>query len=466
MFSSANWWVRPSLIVAFSLLLAACGGGGSGQSADGQDEVRSGAESSGQMVWVEGSAVKGTISKGLISIYRPAGGNVWLRVGEGVRTDGEGRFRIGVPVEFTGQGLKVVLGSDSATQMRCDVRPACRTPGGGWVTFGEHFWPGNDLSMVTVVNPSSTASSQAVLSPVGSLAYQLSLNNGALGEGGYQSALRTLEAEFGLSDGVLSQPQVDLASPDALGSDSEMILSSLVNAGFLALAGDDRWGTLASVINSFEVVIAGNGYLPERSGYYLSPSAELVLLAAREQADMHHEAALERGAVESSLTSALASIDASLLNIGYVPGSSVPEPDSVTVPEPAPAPESVPNTERAPEPAPEPEPASESEPVPGISPEPAPGQVTGSAKLRWQAPLTRENGESLAMGEIDQYVVRYGLEEDVQAMSSEVVIEDGQVMAFEISGLGEGTWFFAIRTLDVNGLASAWSGVVSKTIAR
>ncbi|PAV25027.1 hypothetical protein C8D92_101273 [Tamilnaduibacter salinus] len=70
------------------------------------------------------------------------------------------------------------------------------------------------------------------------------------------------------------------------------------------------------------------------------------------------------------------------------------------------------------------------------------------------------------MGEIDQYVVRYGLEENAQDMSEEVVIEDGQVMKYEISGLVEGTWHFAIRTVDVNGLESSWSGVVSKTITR
>lgn len=86
--------------------------------------------------------------------------------------------------------------------------------------------------------------------------------------------------------------------------------------------------------------------------------------------------------------------------------------------------------------------------------------------MSWQAPLTRENGVSLDMGELDSYIVRYGNTENVSEMANEVVVEDGQVMEYEISGLGEGTWHFAIRTVDVNGLESAWSGVVSKTITR
>jgi hypothetical protein len=92
-------------------------------------------------------------------------------------------------------------------------------------------------------------------------------------------------------------------------------------------------------------------------------------------------------------------------------------------------------------------------------------RVGSSATLSWKAPWTRENGVSLDMGEIDQYVVRYGLEENVQDMSEEVTI-DGQDMEYQIAGLGDGTWHFAIRTVDDNGLESAWSEVVSKTIAR
>ncbi|PCM46346.1 ribonuclease HII [Marinobacter sp. ANT_B65] len=70
------------------------------------------------------------------------------------------------------------------------------------------------------------------------------------------------------------------------------------------------------------------------------------------------------------------------------------------------------------------------------------------------------------MGEIDRYIVRYGTGQSADEMPSEEVVEDGQAMSYEIAGLEEGTWYFAVRTIDTNGLESAWSESVSKTISR
>ncbi|WP_349556116.1 hypothetical protein [Marinobacter sp. NFXS9] len=87
-----------------------------------------------------------------------------------------------------------------------------------------------------------------------------------------------------------------------------------------------------------------------------------------------------------------------------------------------------------------------------------------SATLSWQPPLTREDGSALAMGELDGYVLRYGTEKDIESMSNELVVEDGQSMELKITGLDRGTWYFAMRSVDVDGLKSQWSSVVSKTI--
>ena len=62
--------------------------------------------------------------------------------------------------------------------------------------------------------------------------------------------------------------------------------------------------------------------------------------------------------------------------------------------------------------------------------------------------------------------MRYGTQPDVNQMTSEVVVEDGQSMETEVDGLTEGTWYFAMRTVDQNGLESAWSEVASKTITQ
>lgn len=88
-----------------------------------------------------------------------------------------------------------------------------------------------------------------------------------------------------------------------------------------------------------------------------------------------------------------------------------------------------------------------------------------SAVLSWSAPLTRVNGESIPMGELDRYVIRYG--QDVDELSEEVVVTNAQAeaeMSYEVSGLDVGTWYFTIQVQDTNGLISEPSDVVSKSI--
>ena len=70
------------------------------------------------------------------------------------------------------------------------------------------------------------------------------------------------------------------------------------------------------------------------------------------------------------------------------------------------------------------------------------------------------------MGEIEKYIVRYGTEQSIEERSYEDAVEDGQAMNYEVAGLGEDTWYFAIKTIDTNGLESDWSVSVSKTISR
>lgn len=123
-----------------------------------------------------------------------------------------------------------------------------------------------------------------------------------------------------------------------------------------------------------------------------------------------------------------------------------------------------------PEPEPEPEPNSEPEPEPRLEPEPRPEPesrlepATGSAALSWQAPFTRENGDTISMGDIEAYRVRYGNVDTPSSMSQEIIVDDGQAMGYEFSDLDPGTWYFAVRTVDTGGLESRWTQVVSKVI--
>lgn len=92
-----------------------------------------------------------------------------------------------------------------------------------------------------------------------------------------------------------------------------------------------------------------------------------------------------------------------------------------------------------------------------VSPPPS----TSSATLTWTAPLTRTDGSSIQLSEIDSYEIAYGTSPTDLGNSMTV---DGAETSAEISGLGAGTWYFSIRVIDTNGLASEYSEVVSKQV--
>lgn len=85
-----------------------------------------------------------------------------------------------------------------------------------------------------------------------------------------------------------------------------------------------------------------------------------------------------------------------------------------------------------------------------------------AATLSWNAPATRVNGDGIAMGELQGYIIHYGQSEG--DLSQSVEINDANVMDYTIQNLSEGDWYFSVQVVDVDGLVSAPSSVVSKTI--
>lgn len=85
-----------------------------------------------------------------------------------------------------------------------------------------------------------------------------------------------------------------------------------------------------------------------------------------------------------------------------------------------------------------------------------------SASLSWNAPATRANGEGIKMGELSGYVITYG--QNPEELSEAIRIDDASIMDYTINNLDYGTWYFTIQAEDVDGLVSAPSEQVSKTI--
>lgn len=85
-----------------------------------------------------------------------------------------------------------------------------------------------------------------------------------------------------------------------------------------------------------------------------------------------------------------------------------------------------------------------------------------TASLSWTAPATRVNGDGLKMGELKGYIIHYG--QDPGDLSRTITINDASTMDYTVSNLSQGSWYFSIQVVDLNGLESAPSELVSKTI--
>ena len=83
---------------------------------------------------------------------------------------------------------------------------------------------------------------------------------------------------------------------------------------------------------------------------------------------------------------------------------------------------------------------------------PANKSLTLPKTLVWSAPLTREDGSTLAVGQIAEYRIYYRLK--YKDRFSVIPITDTSNTKYPLTGLPPGAYEFAITTVDVEGLES------------
>jgi hypothetical protein len=86
--------------------------------------------------------------------------------------------------------------------------------------------------------------------------------------------------------------------------------------------------------------------------------------------------------------------------------------------------------------------------------------VIGSATLSWQAPAKNEDGSALT--DLAGYVVRYS--KNPGNLDQTITINSPTATTAVIENLVEGTWFFALSSLNSSGVESRPTGIVSKII--
>ena len=88
-----------------------------------------------------------------------------------------------------------------------------------------------------------------------------------------------------------------------------------------------------------------------------------------------------------------------------------------------------------------------------------PQPSTGAATVSWTPPTERVDGSPI--GTISSYRIYYGRN---SAQLDQAVNVSGGLTSFHIDNLVQGTWYFSVTATCADGLESARSAMVSKTI--
>lgn len=83
-----------------------------------------------------------------------------------------------------------------------------------------------------------------------------------------------------------------------------------------------------------------------------------------------------------------------------------------------------------------------------------------AARVSWVPPTARTDETPLPPEEIDGYRVYWGETEATVTENSVGTTET----TYTVTGLAPGTWYFAVRAIDTNGLVSDLSTIATKTI--
>jgi hypothetical protein len=85
---------------------------------------------------------------------------------------------------------------------------------------------------------------------------------------------------------------------------------------------------------------------------------------------------------------------------------------------------------------------------------------SGSASLSWQPPT--QNTDGSALSNLSGFKIAYGTSSS--AMSQTVTLANPGLTSYMVTGLGSGTWYFAVTAYNSAGVESSLSNVASKTI--
>ena len=88
-------------------------------------------------------------------------------------------------------------------------------------------------------------------------------------------------------------------------------------------------------------------------------------------------------------------------------------------------------------------------------------QTSDLRRLEWRAPKTRTDNTSLPSSEIGGYVIRH--KHSSESEYNEILVTSASIKQHDIELLRDGSYQFAMKTFDSDGLASEWSATTNYT---
>ena len=443
------------LIIPAVVLLSGCGLDMTSEDNGTAPQTQTSTDPTSETIELAGAAIKGVIQQGLVTANRLISDKDGYyapqrEAAKPVLTADDGSYKWQLRGKADSWAL-VELQANDSTRMICDVVPQCEQSGAGPVAFGQPMALDSNFSLrgagdlkMEIVN----------LTPLTHLAVTLAeRSTNGLSPEALSGAYETVEGWFGLATGSLRLTPPDLTRLDESGGVSADALQvAIANAAFLALVNNNaQWNSISDVLSNMTTQVSATGQISLMGDGVNIALADLITVAAVQASEL--QATVDSSVISQRLVVVEHRNVQRFKTIADVYGeddTNVAEPDETT--DDNSTGDTVVDNGTDPE---------TSEP-PATEPAPEDTTPANTALLSWTAPLTRENGDSLAMGEIAGFEVVYGTSQD--SLDQSLAIGDASVDELLIEELTEGTWYFAIRTLDTDGNRSRLSEVVYKQI--
>lgn len=459
----------------------------------GSEDSSAAAQSQGTnepTVAIAGAAMKGVIQQGLVTANRLISDSDGYyapqrQAAKPVLTADDGSYEWQLRGKADSWAL-VELQANDNTRMLCDVVPQCEQIGAEPVAFGQPMALDSDFSLR---GAGDLVTETINLTPLTHLAVALAERsaNGFSPEA-LSASYGTVEGWFGLAAGSLRLTPPDLTRLDDADSVSADALQvAIANAAFLALVNDSaQWDTISEVLNDVATQVTETGQISMMGDGTNVALADLIEVAAVQAAELQVTVdssivSQRLGVIQNRSVHHLKTIadvyedsDTTVAETGETANDTTEDTSNDTTTDTV-TDTTEDNTGSVEETAgtggdTSGDTIADTDTGTGTdtsdtSTTETTEEVTiaaNTALLSWTAPLTRENGDSLAMGEIAGFEVVYGT--SAETLDQSIGIGDASVDELLVDELTEGTWYFAIRTLDTDGNRSRLSEVVYKRI--